>query len=230
MSDPGTQQPKAALTASYHWLLARRYFSSRNNPRLPSLTSTLSILAVALGVTAMIIVLAVMGGFENDLRDKIVGTKAHVLVSSGSGDDLGEAGPLLAAIRTLPEVKGASAYLESDMMMSSNVSYSGIVLRGIDWKETAETSGLLKTIRAGEISWLDSPDKARRRQLWPPPSGSGEGSGSGDGSGMVRTLRGPRPRRTVATAAGSSAGGVAPAGTAATPAAAATPGGSTWHE
>jgi lipoprotein-releasing system permease protein len=189
MSDPGTQQPKAALTASYHWLLARRYFSSRNNPRLPSLTSTLSILAVALGVTAMIIVLAVMGGFENDLRDKIVGTKAHVLVSSGSGDDLGEVGPLLAAIRTLPEVKGASAYLESDMMMSSNVSYSGIVLRGIDWKETAETSGLLKTIRAGEISWLDNPDKARRRQLWPPPSGSGEGSGSGDGSGMENYRR-----------------------------------------
>ena len=189
MSDPGTQQPKVALTASYHWLLARRYFSSRNNPRLPSLTSTLSILAVALGVTAMIIVLAVMGGFENDLRDKIVGTKAHVLVSSGSGDDLGEVGPLLAAIRTLPEVKGASAYLESDMMMSSNVSYSGIVLRGIDWQETAETSGLLKTIRAGEISWLDNPDKARRRQLWPPPSGSGEGSGSGDGSGMENYRR-----------------------------------------
>ena len=189
MSDPGTQQPKVALTASYHWLLARRYFSSRNNPRLPSLTSSLSILAVALGVTAMIIVLAVMGGFENDLRDKIVGTKAHVLVSSGSGDDLGEVGPLLAAIRTLPEVKGASAYLESDMMMSSNVSYSGIVLRGIDWQETAETSGLLKTIRAGEISWLDNPDKARRRQLWPPPSGSGEGSGSGDGSGMENYRR-----------------------------------------
>ena len=189
MSDQGTQQPKVALTASYHWLLARRYFGSRNNPRLPSLTSTLSILAVSLGVTAMIIVLAVMGGFENDLRDKIVGTKAHVLVSSGSGDDLGEVGPLLAALRSLPEVKGASAYLESDMMMSSNVSYSGIVLRGIDWKETAETSGLLKTIRAGEISWLDNPDKARRRQLWPPPSGSGDGSGSGEGSGMANYRR-----------------------------------------
>lgn len=189
MSDQGTQQPKAALTSSYHWLLARRYFGSRSNPRLPSLTSTLSILAVSLGVTAMIIVLAVMGGFENDLRDKIVGTKAHVLVSSGSGDDLGEVGPLLAALRSLPEVKGASAYLESDMMMSSNVSYSGIVLRGIDWQETAETSGLLKTIRAGEISWLDSPDKARRRQLWPPPSGSGDGSGSGEGSGMENYRR-----------------------------------------
>ena len=58
MSDQGTQQPKVALTASYHWLLARRYFGSRSNPRLPSLTSTLSILAVSLGVTAMIIVLA----------------------------------------------------------------------------------------------------------------------------------------------------------------------------
>ena len=189
MTEPGTQQPKVALTASYHWLLARRYFGSRNNPRLPSLTSTLSILAVALGVTAMIIVLAVMGGFENDLRDKIVGTKAHVLVSSGSGDDMGDVAPLLASLRQLPEVKGASAYLESDMMMSSNVSYSGIVLRGIDWQETAETSGLLKTIRAGEISWLDSPDKARRRQLWPPPSGSGDGSGSGEGSGMANYRR-----------------------------------------
>lgn len=189
MSDPGTQQPKVALTASYHWLLARRYFGSRSNPRLPSLTSTLSILAVSLGVTAMIIVLAVMGGFENDLRDKIVGTKAHVLVSSGSGDDMGNVAPLLAALRQLPEVKGASAYLESDMMMSSNVSYSGIVLRGIDWQETAETSGLLKTIRAGEISWLDNPDKARRRQLWPPPSGSGDGSGSGEGSGMANYRR-----------------------------------------
>lgn len=190
MTVPETQGPKAALTASYHWLLARRYFSSRTNPRLPSLTSALSILAVALGVTAMIIVLAVMGGFENDLRDKIVGTKAHVLVSSGSGDDLDDATALLAELRKLPEVKGASAYLESDMMMSSNVSYSGIVLRGIDWKQTAETSGLLKTIRAGEISWLDTPDKARRRTLWPvPPEGSAEGSAEGSGMENYRRLK-----------------------------------------
>ena len=183
MTGPETQEPKAALTSSYHWLLARRYFSSRTSPRLPSLTSTLSILAVSLGVTAMIIVLAVMGGFENDLRDKIVGTKAHVLISSGSGDDMGDVAALMTALRDLPEVKGASAYLESDMMMSSNVSYSGIVLRGIDWKQTAETSGLLKTIRAGEISWLDTPDKARRRALWPGPAG-GSGEGSAEGSGM----------------------------------------------
>lgn len=190
MTEPGAQEPKPALTASYHWLLARRYFSSRANPRLPSLTSALSILAVGLGVTAMIIVLAVMGGFENDLRDKIVGTKAHVLVSAGSGEDLTGVPELLADLRRLPEVRGASAYLESDMMMSSNVSYSGIVLRGIDWKQTAETSGLLKTIRAGEISWLDTPDKARRHALWPGPGdGSGSGDGSGAGSGMENYRR-----------------------------------------
>ena len=190
MTEPAEQESKPTLTASYHWLLARRYFSSRANPRLPSLTSALSILAVGLGVTAMIIVLAVMGGFENDLRDKIVGTKAHVLVSAGSGDDLSGVPELLSDLRKLPEVRGASAYLESDMMMSSNVSYSGIVLRGIEWKETAETSGLLKTIRAGEISWLDTPDKARRHALWPGPgAGSGEGSGSGDGSGMENYRR-----------------------------------------
>ncbi|PJC48255.1 MAG: lipoprotein-releasing system transmembrane subunit LolC, partial [Candidatus Omnitrophica bacterium CG_4_9_14_0_2_um_filter_42_8] len=65
---------------SYELWISFRYLISRRKEKFISIISFISIMGVALGVTALIVVLAVMSGFDNDLREKIVGTNSHIII------------------------------------------------------------------------------------------------------------------------------------------------------
>src|SRR5262245_57046791 len=68
--------------------MARRYLSTRRKPPFVSLILTISLLSVAVGVFALIFVLSVMNGFENDFRGRILSFKAPVTIVSSNGEDL----------------------------------------------------------------------------------------------------------------------------------------------
>lgn len=65
--------------------IALRYLLTRGNHAFISVISWVSVLGVALGVAALIVVLGVMNGFSNELRDKILGVNAHIVVTSLEG-------------------------------------------------------------------------------------------------------------------------------------------------
>ena len=69
----------------YEIFISLRYLLAKRKERFISAISLISILGVAVGVACLIVVIAVMSGFDNDLRDKIVGTNSHILVESGEG-------------------------------------------------------------------------------------------------------------------------------------------------
>jgi lipoprotein-releasing system permease protein len=87
-------------------------------------------------------------------------------------------------IAQVPGVEGVSPFVESEMMMSSSISYAGIVVRGIEWERAAHTSRLASTIKSGELAWLDRPNEARRRPMRFAPSTLLPGEGSAEGSGV----------------------------------------------
>ena len=62
--------------------LSWRYLATKRKEKFISLISVISIMGIAIGVTALIVVLAVMTGFDRDLRDKIVGNYSHITISS----------------------------------------------------------------------------------------------------------------------------------------------------
>ena len=64
----------------YEWLIAFRYFRSKKQSRTFSLMNILTIFGVALGVCSMLIVIAVMNGLENDVKEKLLKVTCHVLV------------------------------------------------------------------------------------------------------------------------------------------------------
>ena len=66
--------------ASFEWFVARRYLTARRRQAFISLISFVSILGVGVGVMALVIALALMTGVQGELRDRIVGTDAHVYV------------------------------------------------------------------------------------------------------------------------------------------------------
>lgn len=96
-----------------------------------SLFTTISIFTVFLGLEALVAVLSMMGGFEYDLRQKILGTTAHVVITRPKAV-FGDYHRVLQGAAEIPEVVAAAPFLESEVMMTSQTNLSGVLLRGID--------------------------------------------------------------------------------------------------
>lgn len=93
-----------------------------------------SVVGVAIGVWALIVVLSVMSGFSDELKERIVRTKDHVMVKSKPGEgELADPLALAGALAEIPGVSSASPYVEGEAMMSSNLNISATVtVRGVD--------------------------------------------------------------------------------------------------
>jgi lipoprotein-releasing system permease protein len=105
-------------------------------------------------VTALIVVLSVMGGFKKDLMQKILGTKAHIVVRGLEEAPLAEPLKLTELAMTVPGITGASPYIESEGMISSASGLSGVVMRGILPDRIGQVSELPREIREGRLEYL----------------------------------------------------------------------------
>lgn len=139
---------------SYERFIGTRYLMAKKSASLLSIITLISVLGVALGVTALIVVLSVMGGFKKDLKEKILGTKAHAVVRPVDGEVLREWENLVKITSEVPEVVGVSPYIESEVMISSPTNLSGVFLRGIDTERVASVSNLVTSIEEGKIEYL----------------------------------------------------------------------------
>jgi ABC-type lipoprotein release transport system permease subunit len=118
-----------------------------------------SVVGVAIGVWALIVVLSVMSGFSGQMEERIVQTKDHIMVRLDSTDLSPETAPDLAtAISELSGVASAGSYVEAEAMMSSSSNISStITIRGFDPFGPAANS-LAKTLIAGDIGLLGHPE------------------------------------------------------------------------
>ncbi|MDX2168763.1 MAG: ABC transporter permease [Deltaproteobacteria bacterium] len=114
----------------YPLFIGLRYLRARREERFISLITLIATGGVAVGVLTLNVVLAVMTGFEEDLRDRILGFTPHVVVS-----DYGTAMPLPPELETrlrgLPEVAAVAPYVEGQAMLASSAEVAGVMLRGV---------------------------------------------------------------------------------------------------
>ena len=115
----------------YELWIALRYLKARRRELFISLITWISVAGVALGVTALIVVLSVMTGFEEDLRDKILGANAHVVVLP-MGSSLASYEKVVQQVRTVEGVTGATPFAMSQVMVTAGGSVVGAVFRGIE--------------------------------------------------------------------------------------------------
>jgi lipoprotein-releasing system permease protein len=139
----------------FELLIGLRYLKAKRKSTFISLITLISVAGVALGVMALIIVLAVMTGFEEDLKDKILGTNAHIVVLSGSGPMLGYK-KLLKRVQGIDGVVAATPFIYNQVMLSSGKNVSGVVLRGIDVASDAQVTNLHKSIVEGSLGALEN--------------------------------------------------------------------------
>ena len=124
-----------------------------------AMMTALSVSGVGVGVMALIIVLSVMSGFEQDLQQKILGTNAHVVVLKYS-ESFPEYTEVMNKIRQVKGVVGATPFVMGEVMITSDQNTGGgVVVKGIDPHTVGEATDLPKNITAGSIDNLEHPEE-----------------------------------------------------------------------
>ncbi len=116
----------------YEFFVGMRYLLSRSRFSL-SIITVISVLGVFLGVTALVSVVSVAGGFQETFRDKVLGVNSHVLVMTYAQDDFREYRQVQQLIEdTFPDVIATSPFIFHEMMVASESRISGILIKGVD--------------------------------------------------------------------------------------------------
>jgi lipoprotein-releasing system permease protein len=115
---------------SFERFISGRYLKAKQQTFI-SLITLLSIAGVTVGVMALIIVIAVMAGFEKDLKSRILGVESHIILMRHGGD-FTDHRRVLSDIEAVPGVEAATPFVYSQTMLRSAGGLSGGVIRGID--------------------------------------------------------------------------------------------------
>lgn len=142
---------------NFEWFVSLRYLFAKRRGAFLSLITVISIAGVAVGVTALIVVLAVMNGFQEDLRNRILGVTSHIVVGSfgGTVSNYREITPVLERV---PGVVGATPFVYTQVMISSGKSVSGAVLRGIEILSASKVTRVGQNVALGRLADLKNPD------------------------------------------------------------------------
>jgi lipoprotein-releasing system permease protein len=137
----------------YELFISLRYLKAKRKSAFISIITLISTAGVALGVMALIIVLAVMTGFELDLKEKILGTNAHIVVlkTGGAIDDYAS---LREKLEKYKGVVASTPFIYNQVMIASGKNVSGVVLRGIDPESDSKVTNLHKAMISGSLSAL----------------------------------------------------------------------------
>ena len=141
---------------SFELFVALRYLFSRRKQTFIYVISLMSILGVALGVGALVVVLGVYNGFSSDMRDKILGANAHAIVMSHLPATLTDEPGMLRRINAVPGVTGSTPFLYSEVMLSAAGGVKGLVLRGIDPATAPGVLSMLCQLEEGSVERLSA--------------------------------------------------------------------------
>ncbi len=136
----------------FELFIARRYLKSRRRENFISFISLISIGGVVLGVAALNCVMAMMNGFETEIRQRIIDTTAHITVYSYAGDGFVDWQSLAAKIKHVPDVEATAPNIFFKSVIGSGDANDGVFVKGIDPKYEYAVSRLHENIVAGEIN------------------------------------------------------------------------------
>lgn len=137
----------------FELLIGLRYTRAKRRNHFISFISLISMLGIALGVAALIIVLSVMNGFQKEIRARILGVSPHLQISGDSGQ-LSAWQPVIDLVAAHPDVAGASPYVTGQGMLSQGENVEGVMVRGILPDGENKLTGLAEKMKAGKLSDL----------------------------------------------------------------------------
>lgn len=141
------------ILSSYERMIARRYLLPGKGEAFIFLVASISLVAVMLGVAALVIVMSVMNGFRAELFDKIVGLNGHAVVQ-GYGGQLTDWREIVREAKATPDVTAAVPLIEQPLMASYNGRVEGILVRGMRVADIRNNSTLHAKVVIGSLDRL----------------------------------------------------------------------------
>lgn len=147
----------------YEFFISRRYMRAKRKQIFVSIITFISIFGIFLGVAALIIVLAVMNGFEEDLRSKILGIRSHIEVTADMTGPMKNYATIREEIDKTPGVVASTPFIYTEAMIRSQNGVTGVIIRGMDTESAPQVIHLGK-IRQGSIEHLNNiPDEVLKK-------------------------------------------------------------------
>ena len=140
----------------YELFLALRYLGGlRRSQPFVSVIAAISILGVAVGVAALLVVLGVMSGFDADLQEKIVGSNPHLIVEAEGG--IAQPEQALEELLRVPGVAAAAPFVQTEALLKFKERSAGAILRGVDPEREPRVTAISRGVVEG--SWPPASDK-----------------------------------------------------------------------
>jgi lipoprotein-releasing system permease protein len=137
----------------YEFFIGLRYLRAKRKSIFISVITALSIAGVSLGAMALIVVLSVMRGFEDDMKTKILGTNAHIIILQ-QGAAMRHYEEIRQKAQEMKGVVATTPFIFTQAMLTSENNVYGILLRGIDPKTAGGVINIEKTLKQGRLDSL----------------------------------------------------------------------------
>jgi lipoprotein-releasing system permease protein len=138
----------------FELFVAIRYLLARRKQAFISLISLISTLGVMVGVMALLIALALMTGLQGELRDRIVGSSAHIFVFKVGGQGIQDYEADIAKLKQVPHVIGAAPVILGQGMIIGGTQNGFVTIKGIIPEHEAEVTEIEKAMQTGSLEAL----------------------------------------------------------------------------
>ncbi len=135
-------------------LIALRYFKSHKRNSIVSFLSITSIIGLMLGTATLILVVSVMSGFTNNLKEKLMGTNSDIIITDFSTVPVRDYDKLIKEVENIKGVKAAAPFVNTQAVSMSGSGVSGIIIKGIDADLEKTVSKISSFITFGTIDDL----------------------------------------------------------------------------
>jgi lipoprotein-releasing system permease protein len=138
---------------SFETFFSQRYLKAKRKQGFISIITGISILGIMIGVMALIVVLAVMNGFREDLLKRILGVNSHLLILSHRGD-IKDTDAVMRRAMEVDGVIAATPFIYSQVMVKNGGNISGAILRGLDPTTAGKVINIESMIKGAPLAVL----------------------------------------------------------------------------
>ena len=136
--------------APFEWMIALRYLRAKRQEGFVSVISLFSLIGIALGVATLIIVMSVMGGFQKQFIQSMMGFNGHVTVQARGGS-LPDFDAVAQRLRAVPGVVSAAPIVDGQVMASRDNYNTGVIARGMRPADIAKLPGMSSALSKGAL-------------------------------------------------------------------------------
>ncbi len=134
---------------NWELFISLKYLAAKRRERFISLISLISVVGIAVGVAALIVVISVMSGFDSELKDKIISINSHLVIESDYG--MSQARELIKTVRGVKHVVGAANFVHGQVMIRRGDEATGVILKGIEPGNEVKVTKIGSYITKGSI-------------------------------------------------------------------------------